>query len=157
MSKTAVAKADFEPRECVVAMLLAAGKYEVPEVARSLGIKPSDVYRLRERADFQALIADYAARFTVEQLDEVRGLLNRDAPANFEFLKGVRTGNIVDDPKMLALRVQASRALWDNQVEKKTATDAGPKIVVNIDATAVRALQKVMLEDDADVIDIEAV
>jgi hypothetical protein len=144
--------------EHVVAMLLAAGKYNVPEIARCTGLRNSEVYALRESADFQELVTHYAERFTEKELEEVRSLLNRDAPANFEFLRSVRDGDFMGiSPQQLSLRVRAAETLFDKQVEKKAAADTSNRVVVNLTADAVRAIKQALTEDDGPVIDVEAI
>lgn len=148
MSTTAVAKAEAPAAQQVVAALLASKKYEVPEIAEMVGLAPSVIYQWQESELFQALVAGYKKRFTAEEFDELKSLLRRDGPTNFEFLRAVRDGEILDvDAKLLTLRLRASEVLFDKQVAKDRNVDVRPPIVVNIDARTLERLKTVEVED----------
>lgn len=145
------------PQQQVIAMLLAAGRYDVPEIAREVGVAPSAIYALQENELFQRLVASYKERFTPEEIDEARTVLRLDAMRNVEFLKAVREGAIEStEPRVLALRLKASEVLFARQIEKTSASESTRPIVVNIDARRFAQIMAVVEEDAAPpAIDIE--
>jgi hypothetical protein len=144
----------LDPRTQVIAMLV-AGRYEVPEIARAVGVPLSDIYALKEREDFTEVVARFAQRYSKREINEMRSMLDNDAPHNFEFIRAVRNGEISEDTKMLALRMDAAKALLDRQVRKESSEVAAPTVVIQIDARRRDVIAAALVEDSGDVIDLE--
>ena len=144
----------LDPRTQVIAMLV-AGRYEVPEIARAVGVPLSDIYALKEREDFTEVVARFAQRYSKREINEMRAMLDNDAPHNFEFIRAVRNGEISEDTKMLALRMDAAKALLDRQVRKESSEVAAPTVVIQIDARRRDVIAATLVEDAGDVIDLE--
>lgn len=145
---------DLPPNQ-VVAMLLATGKYTVLEIARQLSVPPSRIYALKSSQLFQTLVAEYAARFQSDAIDDVMHELREDALHNVKFLMNVRDGKEKDSPKDMPFRMRAAEILFDRQLPKKTDQgSATPKVVVNISTERRTRMEAAMTEDGGDVIDV---
>lgn len=144
------------PVNQVIAMLLAAGKFTVPEIGRQTGVPLSRIYALRASPLFQQLVTEWATRFQEEAIDEVIKEIRDDALSNVRFLKDVRDAREDMDPKTMPFRMRASEMLFDRQLPKRADNgggSAGPVVNIHIDSDRKSRID-VALAEDGESIDI---
>ena len=56
-----------------------------------------------------------------------------DTPSNFDFIKGIRDGEIDDEPATLRTRLRAAEVLLERQIPKRgnEAGETGVRIIIN--------------------------
>jgi hypothetical protein len=135
-----------------IAMLVAARR-ETTEIARVLGVPLSFIYACKESPAFAARVAELRGAENA-----VRQRLDDDALVNVDFIRSVRNGEHAgEDPKAIATRMDAAKALLERQVRKDVVEQQAPAIHIHIDASRHATMERVMAEDAGPVIDIEAV
>lgn len=113
------------------ALLVAEGVLTDKEIASKLGIQPGTLKTWKTSPLFIEMVRNFADRIVDEGVGSIVDKIMADAPANLSFLKDVRDGVVVDNPKSLSVRLRAAELLFDRQVSKKGAeTDGAIKVII---------------------------
>lgn len=132
-----------ERARLLMAILFASGAYTDEQIAERCNTGIAVVRVMRQSPLFMALVNSCRERFREKCMDYVLDDIMADAAGNVGWLKDVRDGNVVDDPKSLRVRLRASELLYSRQVPKpveqkdvRVGVVLSPQITERLRATA---------------------
>ena len=103
-----------------IALMIAANKSD-KEITDSLDVSQGVLDILRGSPLFEELITAYSSEIEDRGLRSIIDELDSDAPANLNFIRGVRDGNFTEPRDRMDARLSAAKMLLDKQAPNADA------------------------------------